>query len=349
MRRSLVLVLAIGLAAVAVSQPPKAAWPVLKVNDAKLATTAKGLPAPVVGVAWVESKGLLVAACGDGSLHAWTRQDGKDWLAAKPQAVKAHAKAVTALVAVGDLLASASTDGKVHLWAVPVAKPARTLAPGSIPRSLAASPDGKTLAIGCEDGSVRLNVAATGAETRKLAGPADWMTALAFSPDGKLLAGGGPEGKLWLWETATGKKRFDMLAQKAPLPKAVAPLPNPVGAIAFSPDGKLILVGGADGNLYGFGLDGKLVRTTPAHAAGVTGLWWHPGNLLLASTSKDRIVQLWNATSFNKGKSLPGHDSWAEDLVGLAQGTELASAGADRTVRLWTLGAVKPKPKDKKK
>ncbi|MBY0228447.1 MAG: hypothetical protein K2W96_04115 [Gemmataceae bacterium] len=84
----------------------------------------------------------------------------------------------------------------------------------------------------------------------------------------------------------------------------------------------------------------------------MTGIWWHPGNLLFATTGKDKVVQLWSATGFNKTKALPGHDAWAEGGAGVAKATELATAGADRTVRLWTLGAVKPPPpkdKDKKK
>ncbi|MBY0229907.1 MAG: hypothetical protein K2W96_11550, partial [Gemmataceae bacterium] len=55
------------LAAVVLAQPRPPEWAPLNANDAKLASTARELPAPVVGVAWLEGKGLLAAACDDGS------------------------------------------------------------------------------------------------------------------------------------------------------------------------------------------------------------------------------------------------------------------------------------------
>lgn len=344
MRRLLLLALC---AAVAFAQPKNPEWVPLNVNDAKAAYLAKELPSPVVGVVWLEGKGLLAAACDDGSLHSWKREESKDWLA-KATTIKAHAKAITAIASAGDFVATASTDGKVHLWALPGDKPAKTFSPGSVPRSLAASADGKTLAVGCEDGSVRLVDPAAGTETKKLAGPTDWVSAVAVSADGKLVAAGGPEGKLWLWEGGT--KKFDVLAQAPPMGKAEPPPANSVAALAFSPDGKQILLGGSNGTIYGFSLEAKITHTMAAHTAGVTGLWWHPGKLLFASTGRDRVVQLWSATGYNKTKALPGHDAWAEGAVGVAKATELASAGADKTVRLWTLGAQKPPmPKDKGK
>lgn len=72
--------------------------------------------------------------------------------------------------------------------------------------SIAFSPDGKSLAAGAWDGSLRLWDVATGKEIRRFTGHHGWVRAVAFSPDGKLLASGGKDKIIHLWETATGRE-----------------------------------------------------------------------------------------------------------------------------------------------
>ncbi len=350
MRRLLALALCIALTAAALAQPKAPDWPMLNANDAKLASTAKDLPSACVGVAFLDAKGVLVAADIEGNLHAWQREDGKDWLAARPRTVKAHGRTITGLAAAGEVAVSSSTEGKAHVWTAALDKPARTVTLTTPIRALAITPDGKQLATGGEDGTVYLHETGSGKEARKLPGHGDWVTALAYSADGKLLAAGTQDGKIFVWEADSGKKRFAVPSQAPPAAKAEPPAANVPSSLAFSPDGKQVMLGGSNGNLYGFdAANGKLARTlTPAHTGAVTGIWWHPASFVLVSVSKDRNVQLWNPAAGGKLKSLAGHDAWAEGVASLNKGTEIATAGADRTVRLWTLGA-KAAPPDKKK
>jgi WD40 repeat protein len=218
---------------------------------------------------------------------------------------------------------------------------------GGTVRALALTPDGTVLA-GGGDAGVQL-WGADGKPLRKLAGPTDWVLALAFSPDGKRLAAGGYDGRLWLWEVDSGKKLFEVPAHAPTPPKAPAPS-NFVWSLAFSPDGKLLAVGGSDGRVYLFNApDGKFVRQTqvPGHTSTVTALAFHPGGTLLASASKDRTLRLWNPLNGQALKILTGHTAWAQGVAFLDRGTRLASCGADRTVRLWDL--TNPPPKAKKK
>ncbi len=72
-------------------------------------------------------------------------------------------------------------------------------------RAVAFSPDGRQLASGAADASVKLWDVTTGAETRALRGHADSVNSVAFSPDGRWLSTGGEDAATRIWESATGE------------------------------------------------------------------------------------------------------------------------------------------------
>lgn len=334
-----VLVLAIGQPP---AKPPE--LPPINPAQARLDQTLGGLDGPGFAVAADEDSGMLAAGCERGAIPYWNKDVsmGVRSGANTVHALRGHQGPVLALAWRGAALASAGADQKVILWNIGDGKPRHTLTAGAAVRALALSPDSKVLASAGDDNAVQLWDTATGKAATKLAAHTDWVLALAFSGDGKLLASGGYDGTVRLWDAASGKKLLDIIAKPPAPPNTPASPPNVVQALAFSPDGKLLAVGGADAQVHLFSVpDGKLARSLPGHTSSVTGLQFHPGGAVLASCSKDRTVKLWNPANAQMLKSLEGHTAWVQGVTFLAKGTRLASVGADATVRLWELSEPK--------
>jgi WD40 repeat protein len=75
--------------------------------------------------------------------------------------------------------------------------------------SIAWSPNGKTLASGSGDRTVKLWDIATGKLLSSLWGHTGGVYTVAWSPDGKTLASGSDDRTVKLWDAAAGKERLD--------------------------------------------------------------------------------------------------------------------------------------------
>jgi serine/threonine protein kinase len=207
--------------------------------------------------------------------------------------------------------------------------------------SVAFSPDGSTLATGCDqginpDGSlasggrrVRLWNVASRTCTATLAGPQGAAFSVAFSPDGAALASGNSNQPVHLWRL-TGRIRRSAVTLDGD---------TDVMSVAFSPDGRTLATSSSYKTVRLWDLASlTCLATLTGHSGWVQSAAFSPDGRTLATGSGDHTVRLWDTRTRTHLATLTGHSEIVREVAFAPGGATLASGSVDQTIRLWDVG-----------
>jgi WD40 repeat protein len=183
---------------------------------------------PVVSLNFSGDEKVLASSGADRVLHVWSPATGKSM---RTLEVAAQPATRLTLSSDGSILA-ALVEGQVRLWSLQDGSPVSSIKSPTTILSLALSPDGKQLATGCQDGTVRFWEVATGKEQeRRVAPQLGPVTRVQFTPDGRTLLAVGAASPVYLFDLQSGRQLIHLLYQ------------GRLKSTAFSSDGMLLAIG----------------------------------------------------------------------------------------------------------
>ncbi|MCX6057030.1 MAG: protein kinase [Chloroflexi bacterium] len=258
------------------------------------------------------------------------------------------------------------TDNTARIWDAVSGKELKQLKVGKINNiATAYNPDGKLVASINEDNTITIWDANTGKENITLAGAKDTINKIVFSPSGTHLASANNDGSVIVWDIVSGRSLltlgdYSLTLDVAAPAYAVAYSPDgkqiatgnrtllagvviwdattgekldtldfyDPSSIDYSPDGKLLAIGGMDGTVSIWdALKGTKLWTVKNEALTIWGIKFNPEGNLLATVGFDGTTRLWDVTNGANLLTLYVDSDGATSVAFSPDGKQLAVGG----------------------
>lgn len=172
------------------------------------------------------------------------------------------------------------------------------------------SPDGRNLASGSGDTTVRFWDISTETPLHTCEAHKHWILSIAWSPDGKKLASGCKNGRVCVWDPCTGKQIGHTLVGHKQWITWLSWQP-----LHENPECSLLASASKDGtvNIWDIRLS-RRVLSLSGHTHCVTCVRWG-GEGLIYTSSQDRTIKVWRASDGILCRTLQGHAHWVNTLA----------------------------------
>ena len=211
-------------------------------------------------------------------------------------------------------------------------------------KSVAFSEDGKQVVTGDDSQQVRLWGVESGKELDTLSGHTGAISAVAYTTRTTVASGSADKSIL----IQSIQPVWSLIAQLGADPKdpskvGASPISNRALCLDFSPDGKLLAVGGGDpsrsGEVILFDVaSGNVVKKLgDAHSDTVLGIRFSRSGKQLLTGAADKFVKIFDVASGKFVKSFEGHTHHVLDVAWKADESTIVSAGADNVIKVWNI------------